>query len=280
MMPERAAEALHGFEAAPPGPGAPFFEERFREHRRQCPEQGMNVAVLAITIAEHIGLTSTEVRAFGISGLLHDLGKVSVPEDILNKPGKLTDAEREVMNRHPAEGARMILETEDQLDLAATVAYEHHIKLNGGGYPTLAYPRRCHQASDLVHVCDVFDALRTDRPYRAAWATAKVLSYLEEGGGTEFDPDLVRAFVQMMRSWEGKVLDIEKETTPIAAPEPAAVEPPLARASIAVAPQSASDEAVDLEAAGDDDADLQALTDLNALTDGASDEDEGEMSWE
>ncbi len=240
----------------------------------------MNVAVLAITIAEHIGLTSTEVRAFGISGLLHDLGKVSVPEDILNKPGKLTDAEREVMNRHPAEGARMILETEDQLDLAATVAYEHHIKLNGGGYPTLAYPRRCHQASDLVHVCDVFDALRTDRPYRAAWATAKVLSYLEEGGGTEFDPDLVRAFVQMMRSWEGKVLDIEKETTPIAAPEPAAVEPPLARASIAVAPQSASDEAVDLEAAGDDDADLQALTDLNALTDGASDEDEGEMSWE
>ena len=175
----------------------------------------MNVSILAMSLAEHIGLSPNEIRAFGMSGLLHDLGKVIIPEDILNKPGKLTDEERAVMNRHPVEGARLILETEDQLDLAATVAYEHHIRLDGGGYPTMAHARRCHQASDLVHLCDVFDALRTNRPYRDGWPGSKVLSYMDEGSGSEFDPDLARAFGQMMHSWHGRVQYVEDAETPI-----------------------------------------------------------------
>ena len=175
----------------------------------------MNVSILAMSLAENINLSPNEVRALGMSGLLHDLGKVTIPDDILNKGGKLTDQERAVMNRHPVEGARMILETEDQLDLAATVAYEHHIKIDGGGYPTMSHARRCHQASDLVHLCDVFDALRTDRPYRDAWPTSMVLSYIEEGAGAEFEPDLARTFVQMMHSWDGRVQYLENADTPI-----------------------------------------------------------------
>src|SRR5437773_11311612 len=69
------------------------------------------------------------------------------------------------MNRHPAEGARLILRAEEDLDLAAVVAYEHHIMLNGDGYPTFQFRRDCHEGSKLVHVCDVYDALRTHRPY-------------------------------------------------------------------------------------------------------------------
>jgi putative nucleotidyltransferase with HDIG domain len=169
----------------------------------------MNVSVLSMALAEFIGLAPKEVKMFGISGLLHDLGKVTIPADILNKPGKLTDEERLVMNNHTIEGARIILETEEELDLAAVVAYEHHIKIDGGGYPSLRYPRACHQASNIVHVCDVFDALRTDRPYREAWPTERALGILAEGAGPEFDPHLANAFIRMMNQWESRVAYVE-----------------------------------------------------------------------
>lgn len=186
----------------------------------------LNVSVLAMALSEFIGLAPKEVRSFGISGLLHDLGKIMIPEEILNKPGKLTDAEREIINRHTIEGARIILESEENLDLPAVVAYEHHIKLNGGGYPTLRYPRRCHQASDLVHLCDVYDALRTHRPYRGAWEHEKVIGYLEDGLGEEFEPELGRAFVQMMVQWHDRiaVLESETEALPLGAPKKDEVE--------------------------------------------------------
>lgn len=171
----------------------------------------MNVSILSMALAEFVGLAPKEVRTFGIAGLLHDLGKVKVPDEILNKPGKLTDSEREVMNGHTVEGARIIIETEEHLDLAAVVAYEHHIRLNGAGYPSLHHPRKCHQASNMVHVCDVYDALRTHRPYRDAWDSRRVVEYIAEGAGTEFDADLARAFVQMMGQWEERIAYVQEE---------------------------------------------------------------------
>jgi putative nucleotidyltransferase with HDIG domain len=177
----------------------------------------MNVAVLAMALAEYLGLGAQDVRAFGVSGLLHDLGKTRIPLEILTKPGKLTPEERETMNRHPAEGARIILASEENLDVAAVVAYEHHIMLNGEGYPRLQYRRACHRASDLIHVCDVYDALRTKRPYRDAWAQPKVLQYLEERSGAEFEPELSRAFLAMMRQWEPQLAVMEDEAAPLPA---------------------------------------------------------------
>jgi putative nucleotidyltransferase with HDIG domain len=185
---------------------------RLKEFDQYTTTHSLNVAVLTMALAEHIGLGPKEVRAFGTAGLLHDVGKVRIPEQILNKPGRLTEEERRVMAAHPVEGARIILASEHPLDLAAVVAYEHHIKLNGGGYPRLAFSRKCHKASDLTHVCDVFDALRTDRPYRRCWPTEKVLGLIEEGAGQEFDPELAGAFVAMMRKWEGRVVELAAES--------------------------------------------------------------------
>jgi len=175
----------------------------------------MNVAVLVMALAEFLGMGARDVRAFGVAGLLHDLGKTRIPLEILTKPGKLTPDERELMSRHPAEGARIILETEENLDLAAVVAYEHHIMLNGGGYPQVRFARACHRASNLVHVCDVYDALRTKRPYRDAWEPQAVLTYLEGRAGMEFDPELVGTFVSMMRNMEQQVAVVEDEATPL-----------------------------------------------------------------
>jgi len=169
----------------------------------------LNVSVLTMALAEHLGLNARDVRTFGVAGLLHDLGKVKIPTEILNKAGKLTDDERNVMQNHTIEGAKLIITSERELDMAAAVAYEHHIMLNGGGYPKRHYQRDVHKASTLVHVCDVYDALRTNRPYRAAWEAEKVLKYLEEKSGSEFEPDIVRAFVKMMRALEGRVAHVE-----------------------------------------------------------------------
>lgn len=172
---------------------------QLREFDEYTTTHSLNVSVLTMALAEALGLAQQDVRTFGIAGLLHDLGKVSVPEEILNKPGKLSDEERTIMQRHPAAGAKLIIESGRRLDLAAAVAHEHHIMINGHGYPSCHYRRDCHQASKLVHVCDVYDALRTRRPYREAWDAERVLTYLEERAGTEFDPEAASAFVRMMR---------------------------------------------------------------------------------
>ena len=169
----------------------------------------LNVSVLTMALAEHLGLSARDVRTFGVAGLLHDLGKVKIPMEILNKPGKLTDEERSVMQNHTIEGAKLIITSDRELDMAAAVAYEHHIMLNGGGYPKRHFERDTHKASKLVHVCDVYDALRTNRPYRAAWEADRVLGYVEEKSGSEFDPGIARKFVEMMRALEGRVARVE-----------------------------------------------------------------------
>ena len=172
---------------------------QLKEFDQYTTTHSLNVSVLAMALAESLGCSKKEVRALGMSGLMHDIGKVRIPLDILTKPGRLSAEERAIVNRHPADGAQMILRSDDGLDVAAVVAYEHHMMLDGGGYPTPHYSRETAMASRIVHVCDVFDALRTKRPYRVAWELDAVLAYLDERVRIEFDPAIVSGFITMIR---------------------------------------------------------------------------------
>jgi putative nucleotidyltransferase with HDIG domain len=184
---------------------------QLKEFDQYTTTHSLNVAVLSMGLAEFLGYSPAEVRALGVAGLLHDIGKIRIPLHVLTKPGRLTDEERRLINQHPADGARIILQSDEELDLAAVVAYEHHIMLNGGGYPSMHYNRECTVASRLVHVCDVYDALRTRRPYRDAWSSEQTIAYLEERGGLEFDPDLTAAFTRMLRQGEVQVTVLREE---------------------------------------------------------------------
>lgn len=178
---------------------------QLKEFDQYTTTHSLNVSVLSMALAESLGCGPKEVRAIGVAGLLHDIGKTRIPLEVLTKPGALSAEERRIMNQHPTDGARLIMQSEDELEMAAVVAYEHHIMLNGGGYPPLHYPRPCRAASQLVHVCDVYDALCTRRPYRDAWPSEKAIEYLESNSGQQFDPELVAAFCRIMREGDAQV---------------------------------------------------------------------------
>jgi putative nucleotidyltransferase with HDIG domain len=158
----------------------------------------LNVSLLTMTLAESLGMGSLDIHAFGVAGLLHDIGISLVPRDLLHKTA-LDPADRVILENHPAEGARMLLARKGDFDLAAVVAYEHHMRPDGRGYPHGHAGHEVHYASKIVTVCDVYDALRTTRMHRPAWDPAQAVAYIEEGAGTVFDPGVARAFASMLR---------------------------------------------------------------------------------
>jgi putative nucleotidyltransferase with HDIG domain len=167
----------------------------------------INVSVLSMGLAESLALASTDVRAVGEAALLHDVGKTVIPLEILNKPGKLDDAEWKAIQEHPVEGARILLASGPRFALAATAAYEHHIGWTGKkGYPELHYARQPERLSRLIQVCDIYDALRTRRPFRPPWPLARTLHHLQKEMGEYLDPEFVTAFLTMIRQWEPLVL--------------------------------------------------------------------------
>lgn len=156
----------------------------------------INVAMLSSALAEAVGLSGDALADLTLGALLHDIGKSAVPEAIIGKRGPLSDSEFAVMQRHPIDGARILLDAPGIPDIAPVIAYEHHMCRDGGGYPSPGRPRKPHLASEIVHVADVFDALRTARPYRAAMPTAEALGVLAGMAGKAFAPVLFDTFVE------------------------------------------------------------------------------------
>ena len=166
------------------------------------------VAVYSEVLARGLTLPDAEIRRIVQAGVMHDVGKIGVRYDMLNKPGKLTPEEIQVFRQHPEKGKR-ILEPVPCLHGLIDGCWCHHEWYDGGGYPRLHYPRAAQYPSRIVHVCDVYDALRTRRPYRDAWESARVLDYIGERAGSEFDPTIAAGFVAMMREYDLRVQPAE-----------------------------------------------------------------------
>lgn len=159
----------------------------------------INVALLAMGAAEGLKVNEESVRAIGLAGLLADIGMARVPLELINKPALFTPEERAIANRHPVDGAAIILEVDSALDLPAVAAYEHHLRLDGSGYPTMLYPRTTHQVSRLIAVCDTCHALSCPRPFREALKLDGIVSFLQERSGVFYDPEMVTVVTSLMR---------------------------------------------------------------------------------
>jgi response regulator RpfG family c-di-GMP phosphodiesterase len=155
-----------------------------------------NVSVLTIFQAESLGMEGEALRDIGLAGLLHDVGKMFVTKDVLEKRTTLDVNEREDMKMHPVHGALFLSKLPGIPPLAVITAFEHHMKFDGSGYPkTKKNGRKPHIISQMLAISDFFDALRTERPYRKPLATQAILTMLRNGSGKDFNPILVDHFL-------------------------------------------------------------------------------------
>jgi putative two-component system response regulator len=153
------------------------------------------VARTASTIAAALGLDAKTIELVELAAPLHDVGKIGIPDHVLRKAGPLALAERAVMRRHTLIGARMLAESDSPvLQLAEDVALRHHERWDGAGYPSGLSRGRIPLAARIVAVADVFDALCCERPYKPPWSIDRAVSEVLAAAGTQFDPDIVRAF--------------------------------------------------------------------------------------
>jgi putative nucleotidyltransferase with HDIG domain len=158
----------------------------------------VNVSVLTMAQARALGIEGPLLQEFGLAGLMHDIGKVRTPADILTKPDRLTDEEMRIMKRHVVDGAQILRRTPEMPALAAVVAFEHHLKQDLSGYPENIGSRTLNLCTMLVSIADVFDALRSKRAYRDGLPADRVRVMLSEQSGTAFEPELLRRFVSLM----------------------------------------------------------------------------------
>ncbi len=162
----------------------------------------VNVAILSLCLGKKIGLSRLSLSWLGISAMVHDLGKLDIPQEILNKPGKLTEVEFRRMEQHPLKSVSQVLKLQAARDLKIRILLpplEHHMKYNASGYPRVRRKQPISLFGRIIGIADVFDALSSSRVYRPeALSPGKVLSMMVKKAGQDFDPILLKVFIGML----------------------------------------------------------------------------------
>jgi HD-GYP domain-containing protein (c-di-GMP phosphodiesterase class II) len=156
------------------------------------------VCAMMVALAKQLGLDEEQTRSAGLSGLMHDLGKAAMPMDVLNKPGKLTDAEFSIIKTHPEEGHRLLLGGNDVHSMVLDVCLHHHEKMDGSGYPKGLKGDEISLFAKMGAVCDVYDAITSNRPYKSGWDPAESLRKMAEWADGHFDRKVFQAFVKSL----------------------------------------------------------------------------------
>lgn len=171
----------------------------------------VTVCALMVSLGRQIGLDVAAQRVAGLAGLLHDIGKMAMPPAILNKPGKLTDPEFYVMRTHPERGHEMLLKLDNLSSQVLDVCLHHHERYDGTGYPHRLAGTQIGLFARMAAICDVYDAITSDRPYKNAWDAAGSLARMASWEG-HFDPQLFQAFVKAVGIYPvGSLIRLESE---------------------------------------------------------------------
>ncbi len=160
-------------------------------------KHSQRVSELCQLIGKAIGLSDSEVSRLKVVGLLHDIGKIAIEEGILNKPGKLTDLERNEIKRHPEIGFRILNSTQDMSEIADCIL-AHHERWDGEGYPKGLIGESIPRIARIIALADSYDAMTSERPYRTALSEKEVIAEIQANAGTQFDPELARIFINSM----------------------------------------------------------------------------------
>jgi HD-GYP domain-containing protein (c-di-GMP phosphodiesterase class II) len=191
----------------------------------------LHVCLLSLEMGRGLELSRPQLEELGLATLLHDTGKIFIPLELLRKPGRLTDAEFAVIQRHPVDGALLLSREEGIPEAVPLVAYEHHMHGDLSGYPAPTGPRQLHLYSLMAGLTDVYDALTTERPYRASFSPARALAVMHGSDVGHFDPRLLAAFTEMLGDYPpGSVIRLDTgEVAVVSRPNPESPNRPLVR---------------------------------------------------
>lgn len=205
---ENMVASLHqGIESSP---DLYFSVSQLREFSEYTFFHSVNVAILSMLLGMRVGLNTDQVRRLGIAAVLHDLGKSQIPNEILNKPGRLDGVERRVMEGHPAASVQILAAQHRIHPSAVAVAAQHHVGFDGKGYPNFAGFGALHLFSYIVTIADVYDALRSERSYKKAMLPDRAMLIMVEGMGTTFHPTLLKIFYHMVGPFpKGSLVELD-----------------------------------------------------------------------
>jgi putative nucleotidyltransferase with HDIG domain len=167
---------------------------RLKTHDDYTYMHSVAVCALMLSLANQMGLDKEQTRLAGIGGLMHDLGKAAMPLDILNKPGKLTDAEYLIMKKHTIVGAKILQDSSAEAEVI-DIALNHHEKINGTGYPNQLPAEKISQLARMAAICDVYDAVTSERAYKKPWEPANTIREMAKWDG-HFDKQIFNSFVK------------------------------------------------------------------------------------
>jgi putative nucleotidyltransferase with HDIG domain len=176
-------------------PNALVCMTKIREKDTYLLEHSLNVAILLANLASHVGFSEAQTQELALSGFLHDIGKIKVPDEILHKPGRLTDSEMEIMKSHVNEGTAVLTEMGIPKRIVRTIG-EHHERLDGGGYPEGKKGDEISLSGRMIAIIDTYDAITADRCYKVGMSSKKALQILLQDSPDKYDQRLVNKFIQ------------------------------------------------------------------------------------
>ena len=191
-------------------PGALISLARLKTKDNYTYMHSVAVCALMVSLARQLGFDEEATRKAGLAGLLHDVGKMAIPNEILDKPGRLSDEEFATIKSHPVEGHKMLLEGTGVDEVALDVCLHHHEKVDGSGYPEGLSGEQISIYAKMGAVCDVYDAITSNRPYKAGWDPAESLRKMAEWSKGHFDDIVFQAFVKSVGIYPiGSLLRLE-----------------------------------------------------------------------